>query len=203
MGVWWNSPGAVNQYFMCILWLVADNNPSWISRKETNGRRNNFMINLYKSMGPGWDRTRDPRICSQTRYRLRYAAQSDVNVAYQFSHINKSKSMMWYLSMISQAYDRSATISMVISTSSLMLIVLIIWWRYLRVSSKNWRTCRLLSNWWNSWTWIINFVCLICCFTPQVKSYGHCGTVSSPNHTFSWAGLNKRLTSNSCTYFRL
>ena len=47
------------------------------------------------------------------------------------------------------------------------------------------------------------FVCLFCCFTSQVNSYGHCGTVSSPNHTFSWAGLNKRLTSNSCTYFRL
>ena len=27
-----------------------------------------------------------------------------------------------------------------------------------------------------------------CCFTSQVNSYGHCGTVSSPNHTFSWAG---------------
>ena len=26
------------------------------------------------------------------------------------------------------------------------------------------------------------------------------GTVSSPNYTFSWANLNKRLTSNSCTY---
>ena len=48
-----------------------------------------------------------------------------------------------------------------------------------------------------------HFVCLLCCFTSQVNSYGHCGTVSSPNHTFSWAGLNKRLTSNSCTYFRL
>ena len=47
------------------------------------------------------------------------------------------------------------------------------------------------------------FVCLFCCFTSQVNSYGHCGTVSSPNPTFSWAGLNKRLTSNSCTYFRL
>ena len=47
------------------------------------------------------------------------------------------------------------------------------------------------------------FVCLFCYFTSQVNSYGHCGTVSSPNHTFSWAGLNKRVTSNSCTYFRL
>ena len=26
--------------------------------------------------------------------------------------------------------------------------------------------------------------CLFCCFTSQVNSYGHCGTVSSPNHTF-------------------
>ena len=36
-----------------------------------------------------------------------------------------------------------------------------------------------------------------------VNSYGHYETVSSPNHTFSWASLNKRLTSTSCTYFRL
>ena len=39
------------------------------------------MINLHESMGPGWDRTRDrwicsqTRICCQTRYRLRYAAR--------------------------------------------------------------------------------------------------------------------------------
>ena len=46
------------------------------------------------------------------------------------------------------------------------------------------------------------FVCF-CCFTSHVNSYGHCGTVSSLNHTFSWAGLSKRLTSNLCTYFRL
>ena len=30
----------------------------------------------------------------------------------------------------------------------------------------------------------ILFVCLFVCFTSQVNSYGHCGTVSSPNHTF-------------------
>ena len=35
-----------------------------------------------------------------------------------------------------------------------------------------------------------------------VNSYGH-GGVSSPNHTFSWASLNKRLISNLCTYFLL
>ena len=40
-------------------------------------------------------------------------------------------------------------------------------------------------------------------FTSQVNSYGHGGTVSSPNHTFSWASLNKQLTSNLCTYFHL
>ena len=27
-------------------------------------------------------------------------------------------------------------------------------------------------------------VCLFCCFTSQVNSYGHCRTVSSPNHTY-------------------
>ena len=47
------------------------------------------------------------------------------------------------------------------------------------------------------------FVCLFCCFTSHVNSYGHCVPVSSLNHTFSWAGLSKRLTSNLCTYFRL
>ena len=29
-----------------------------------------------------------------------------------------------------------------------------------------------------------SFFCLVCCFTSQVNSYGHCGTVSLPNHTF-------------------
>ena len=49
---------------------------------------------------------------------------------------------------------------------------------------------------------LVLFVCF-CCFTSHVNSYGHCGTVSSLDHTFSWAGLRKRLTSNLCTYFRL
>ena len=40
-----------------------------------------------------------------------------------------------------------------------------------------------------------------CCFTSHVNSYGHCRTVSSLNHTFSWAGLNKRLTSNCAHTF--
>ena len=38
-----------------------------------------------------------------------------------------------------------------------------------------------------------SLICLFCCFTSQVNSYGHGGTVSSPNHTLSWAGLNKGL----------
>ena len=37
--------------------------------------------------------------------------------------------------------------------------------------------------------------CLFCCFTFQVNSYGHGGMVSSSNHTFSWASLNKQLKS--------
>ena len=41
----------------------------------------------------------------------------------------------------------------------------------------------------------------VCCFTSQVNSYGHCGMVSSPNHTFSWASLNKQLTSNRAHTF--
>ena len=35
------------------------------------------------------------------------------------------------------------------------------------------------------------------------NSYGHVETASSHNHTFSWASLSIRLTSTSCTYFRL
>ena len=36
------------------------------------------MINLHESIGPGRDQTRDPWICSQTLYRLRYAARIGV-----------------------------------------------------------------------------------------------------------------------------
>ena len=58
-----NFPGqtwlkAVNQYFMHILPLVTDNNPSWIlSKGGESERRNYFMINLHESMGQGRDRT--------------------------------------------------------------------------------------------------------------------------------------------------
>ena len=47
------------------------------------------------------------------------------------------------------------------------------------------------------------FVYLFCCFTSKVNNYGHGGTVSSPNHNFSWASLIKQLTSTSCAYFHL
>ena len=43
------------------------------------------------------------------------------------------------------------------------------------------------------------FVCLFCCFTSQVNSYGHGGTDSSQVYTFSWASLNKQLTCTLCT----
>ena len=36
-----------------------------------------------------------------------------------------------------------------------------------------------------------------------VNRYGDVETVSTPNHTFSWTSLPKRLTSTSCTYFPL
>ena len=62
------------------LWLTATL-LEWYCGREENDRRNCFMINLHKSMGLGWNRTRDPwicsqtRICCQTRYRLRYVAR--------------------------------------------------------------------------------------------------------------------------------
>ena len=37
----------------------------------------------------------------------------------------------------------------------------------------------------------LDFVCLFCCLKSQVNSYGHCGTVSSPNHTFFLGKLDK------------
>ena len=69
----------------------------------------------------------------------------------------------------------------------------------LSVIISQWEELILCQNFFVHRNWWFGF----CCFTSQVNSYGHCGTVSSPNHTFSWAGLNKRLTSNLCTYFRM
>ena len=72
---------AVDKYFVHILSLVTDNNPSWISEREENGRKNDFMTDLDEIMGPSRDRTHDPwiciktYICSQTCYMLSYAAR--------------------------------------------------------------------------------------------------------------------------------
>ena len=67
-----------------------------------------------------------------------------------------------------------------------------------------------LVSWVRCGTWLYQFlnpdlctltyfVSLLCCFTSRDYSYGQGRTVSSPNHTFSWATLNKQLTSTSCT----
>ena len=75
---------AVNQYFVHIISLVTDNNPSWISRREENDRKNCFIINLHESKWPGRDRTSYPWICSETRicyqtlYKLRYVARYSI-----------------------------------------------------------------------------------------------------------------------------
>ena len=39
-----------------------------------------------------------------------------------------------------------------------------------------------------------SFILFVLLLYIPVNSYGHGGTVSSPNHTFSWASLNKWLT---------
>ena len=38
---------------------------------------------------------------------------------------------------------------------------------------------------------IMCYCLFVCCFTSQVNSYGHCGTVSSPNHTFFLGRLSR------------
>ena len=93
----------VNHYFVHILSLVTDNNPSWISRREENGRRNYFMINLRESMGPGPDQTRNPWICSQTCYGLCYAARS-------CSLLRTSFSLLYFFSSIYYAMESNINV---------------------------------------------------------------------------------------------
>ena len=59
---------AVNQGFVHIPALATDNNllNQWQEEKD---RRNYFMFNLYKSLGPDRDRTHDLWLCSQTHYK--------------------------------------------------------------------------------------------------------------------------------------
>ena len=44
---------------------------------------------------------------------------------------------------------------------------------------------------------------MVCCFTSQVNSYGHGGTVSLPIHTFFLGNIEQAVNSTVCTYFRL
>ena len=37
---------------------------------------------------------------------------------------------------------------------------------------------------------LIYFSFFVLCFNVPLNNYGHIETVSLPNHTFSWAGLN-------------
>ena len=53
------------------------------------------------------------------------------------------------------------------------------------------------------WIFTIKVCVFVLLLYYPVNSYGHGETASSPNKTFSWANLNKWLTSNGCTYFRL
>ena len=47
----------------------------------------------------------------------------------------------------------------------------------------------------------VKFVCFVT-LRPKATAMVMAG-LSVPNHTFSWASLNKQLSSTSCTYFRL
>ena len=49
------------------------------------------------------------------------------------------------------------------------------------ILQRNWRNMTTLHGHFPT---VPLYVCLFCCFTSQVNSYGHCGMVSSPNHTF-------------------
>ena len=55
----------------------------------------------------------------------------------------------------------------------------------------------LLCNVFNRGKFVIAIGALFCLFVlllfVLVSSYGHCWTVSSPNHTFTLASLNKQL----------
>ena len=44
------------------------------------------------------------------------------------------------------------------------------------------------------------FVCSFCCFMSEVNSYGHGGTVSSPNHTFFLGKLEQAVIPVLCAH---
>ena len=63
-----------------------------------------LLINLHESMGPGLDQTRDHwicsqmRICSQTSYRLRYAARHILNIL-----LSRIKLKTWHVNWLSRS----------------------------------------------------------------------------------------------------
>ena len=48
---------------------------------------------------------------------------------------------------------------------------------------ENWFPCSISLIFWQN-VFKLRIFCLFCCFTSQVNSYGHGGTVSSSNNTF-------------------
>ena len=81
---------------------------------------------------------------------------------------------------------------------------IILFFRLLKIPGLCKRRMSLIEltiNHRSSWKLFCLFILLL--YIP-VNSYGHGGMVSSLNHTFLWASLNKLFKiSNSCTYFRL
>lgn len=80
---------------------------------------------------------------------------------------NRGTTNTTHLSMISQAYERSAMTSNVTSTSSLTLMILSMLCKNWRVSTRNCFTWRLVSSWWNCSTCIgteslHHYLCLDC-----------------------------------------
>ena len=94
---------AAHKYFVHILSLVTDYNPSWINQRK----RREWPYKLFYDQssrkygtGPGRDRTGDPwtcsqtHICSQTRYKLRYKARQTTHVLFVTRHVYYSISTL-------------------------------------------------------------------------------------------------------------
>ena len=104
------------QYFVHILLFVTDNNTSRINRR----RGNYFMINLYKSMGPGWNWTCSPWICSQTCYRLSFVVRYKVCVKMRRKSLRLGNDP-WYWNFLMPGYvllysiDKAQTVHTLVS----------------------------------------------------------------------------------------
>ena len=79
--------------------------------REEVDHRNDFTINLNEGMETGRDRTRDPwicsqaRICSQTRYRLRYVARLIVYILMVVSVLSHYSAMDGISKLILSVFD--------------------------------------------------------------------------------------------------